>query len=222
MNPDNPNFRTPEEETRAAELVRLKAEVARQAKVIEKLREQRNRAADQHDYQSLAKYRERIAQFEAEVAAIEDGKTRGIRKVVINACYGGFGISHEGMLRYFALKGIEVWPECVDVFCNQKFYRYWTKAPEERPTKPGLEVFKWSIDDHVAYKNACNKVTLSSEEIMRDDPALVRIVEELGIAVNSRYSNLRVVEIPDDVLWQIDDYEGYEHVAEVHRRWTEA
>lgn len=38
MNPDNPNFRTPEEEARAAEVVRLKAEVARQAKVIEKLK----------------------------------------------------------------------------------------------------------------------------------------------------------------------------------------
>lgn len=38
MNPDNPNFRTPEEEARAAELVRLKAEVARQARVIEKLK----------------------------------------------------------------------------------------------------------------------------------------------------------------------------------------
>lgn len=35
MNPDNPNFRTPEEEARAAELVRLKAEVARQAKQLE-------------------------------------------------------------------------------------------------------------------------------------------------------------------------------------------
>lgn len=28
MNPDNPNFRTPEEEARAAELVKLKAELA--------------------------------------------------------------------------------------------------------------------------------------------------------------------------------------------------
>lgn len=38
MNPDNPNFRTPEEEARAAEFVRMKAEVERQAKVIDKLK----------------------------------------------------------------------------------------------------------------------------------------------------------------------------------------
>lgn len=42
VNPDNPNFKTPEEEARAAELVRLKAEVSRQARVIEKLKEQRD------------------------------------------------------------------------------------------------------------------------------------------------------------------------------------
>ena len=48
--------------------------IARQAKVIEKLTEQRNRAADRHHRQSLAKYREKIAQFEAEITAIEQGE----------------------------------------------------------------------------------------------------------------------------------------------------
>lgn len=50
MNPDNPNFRTPEEEARAAEFVRMKAEFERQAKVIEKLRKQRNNAIWDAEY----------------------------------------------------------------------------------------------------------------------------------------------------------------------------
>ena len=39
MNPDNPNFRTPEEECRAEELVKARETIARQAKVIEKIKE---------------------------------------------------------------------------------------------------------------------------------------------------------------------------------------
>lgn len=48
--------------------------IAKQAKVIEKLTEQRNRAADRHHGQSLAKYEEKIKKFEAEIAAIERGE----------------------------------------------------------------------------------------------------------------------------------------------------
>ncbi|MBK7892850.1 MAG: hypothetical protein IPJ84_18960 [Bdellovibrionales bacterium] len=48
--------------------------IAKQAKVIEKLTEQRNRAADRHHGQSLAKYKEKIKKFEAEIAEIERGE----------------------------------------------------------------------------------------------------------------------------------------------------
>lgn len=48
--------------------------IATQARVIEKLTEQRNRAADRHHKQSLNKYLERIAKFEAEIEAIVRGK----------------------------------------------------------------------------------------------------------------------------------------------------
>jgi len=30
---------------------------------------------------------------------------------------------------------------------------------------------------------------------------------------------LKIVEIPAAVKWQIDEYDGWEWVAEVHRRW---
>lgn len=32
-------------------------------------------------------------------------------KVVINACYGGFGLSHEAVLRYAEIKGITLYVE---------------------------------------------------------------------------------------------------------------
>lgn len=54
---------------------------------------------------------------------------------------------------------------------------------------------------------------------VRDDPVLVQVVEELGPEANGSHSDLEVVEIPDDVEWQIEEYDGKEWVAEKHRTW---
>lgn len=53
----------------------------------------------------------------------------------------------------------------------------------------------------------------------RNDPALVRVVEELGESAGDIYSRLKVIEIPDGVDWVIYDYDGDEWVAERHRTW---
>lgn len=56
-------------------------------------------------------------------------------------------------------------------------------------------------------------------DIERDDPRLVQVVEEMGDAANSRYSNLKVIEIPDDVKWHVHEYDGFESLHEDHRSW---
>ena len=63
------------------------------------------------------------------------------------------------------------------------------------------------------------KDPFTEHDIMRNDPALVQVVEQLGDDANGLYSNLVVVDIPDDVEWVIEEYDGKEHVAEVHRKW---
>ena len=57
-------------------------------------------------------------------------------------------------------------------------------------------------------------------EVERDCPYLVQTVQELGEAVNTRYSSLKVVEVPDGVDWTICEYDGLEWVAEAHRTWS--
>ena len=56
--------------------------------------------------------------------------------------------------------------------------------------------------------------------IPRNDPLLVQLVEEMGESINTAYSRLKVVDIPDDVEWEIDEYDGLEWVAEKHRTWS--
>jgi len=55
--------------------------------------------------------------------------------------------------------------------------------------------------------------------IERDDPILVEIVERDSLAASGRWSDLKIVEIPDDVEWEICEYDGLEWIAEKHRKW---
>lgn len=54
----------------------------------------------------------------------------------------------------------------------------------------------------------------------RTDPDLVAAIEELGERANGKMAKLAVVEIPDDIEWEIDEYDGQERVVERHRSWS--
>jgi len=56
-------------------------------------------------------------------------------------------------------------------------------------------------------------------EIKRSDSDLVAVVESLGEKANGFAASLKVVEIPEDVDWYIEEYDGNEWVAEKHRTW---
>ena len=57
-------------------------------------------------------------------------------------------------------------------------------------------------------------------QIGRNNSILIQVIETLGTEANGRFSKLSIVEIPDDVNWQIDEYDGMESVEEVHRSWS--
>lgn len=56
-------------------------------------------------------------------------------------------------------------------------------------------------------------------DIPRDSPSLVKVVEELGSKAWGGYAELKIVEIPEDVEWEIIEYDGLEYIAEQHRKW---
>jgi hypothetical protein len=110
-------------------------------------------------------------------------------KVVINKCHGGFGLSLKAMQRYAELKGFKL-------------------ITEDR----GL--YSLHYRDSVSNDNL-----ISDYNIARNDPELVQVVEELGAAANDRHADLKIVEIPDNISWEICEYDGSEWVAETHRTW---
>lgn len=60
----------------------------------------------------------------------------------------------------------------------------------------------------------------------RTDSDLTRVVEQLEERANSQSkfgpkNNLEIVEVPDGIPVQIENYDGNEWVAETHRTWGE-
>jgi hypothetical protein len=138
-----------------------------------------------------------------------------IMKIVINTCFGGYNISHEAMLAYCDLKGIQVWPEQDDFYWN-----YWTVPLGMRvPHKPHEEFYAMPLAARKAYNDVYTAQIICRSDIERNDPVLVQVVEQLGKAAWGDYSELKVVEVPDGVDWYIDEYDGKERVAETHRVW---
>lgn len=142
-------------------------------------------------------------------------------KVVINAQYGGFSLSREGMERYCEIKNIPCWIEDDLQFKTMGIFTVWITPPEERiELKEGEEFYKMPLEDRQAYNQQYADQTLCHYKIARDDPALVQLVEEDAEKYEGRHATLKVVEIPDDVKWEIAEYDGNEWVAEVHRTWS--
>ena len=115
-------------------------------------------------------------------------------KIVINSCFGGFGLSDEAFEKILDRKGI-AWESCVNKYDMVEHYNKGHVGEEE----------------HFLY----------SREMLEDrsDKDLVAVVEEMGAKANGQYAYLKVVEIPDDVEWDVEEYDGNEWVAEKHRIW---
>lgn len=120
-----------------------------------------------------------------------------MKRVVINACFGGFGLSDAAFEKLLTRKGIEF--EIDNKYTNLDIVHYYKKG-------------MLGVDD--AYLSVRN----FTED--RADADLIAIVEEMGSDADGRYAELKIVIVPDDVEWEIAEYDGNEHVAEKHRTWS--
>lgn len=127
-------------------------------------------------------------------------------KVVINRCFGGFGLSMAAVEEYLKRKG------------KQAFF-FSHVGNKLVPVTPGEDSpFYFSTRTNEDLTDAESYWHWSNLE--RSDPDLVAVVEELGEAANGRHAELKVVEIPDGIEYGIEEYDGIEWVAEKHRTWS--
>lgn len=115
-----------------------------------------------------------------------------MKEVVINACHGGFALSRKAFLRLRELGQ-------KDALIEPDIGEMWADGSGPRNDFLG---------DHFC------------SGIPRDDPLLIQVVRKLKKEANGQFACLKIVKIPDDVEWEIEEYDGLEWVAEKHRVWS--
>ena len=142
-------------------------------------------------------------------------------KIVINACYGGFGISDAGYTKLIE------WGVPVKAY-TEEVRDPATGRYNPQPGNAGKVIFDRDLkppeegtEQERLARSSMGRYWEGWLDRDRTNPLLIRLVEEMGEEANGQYAKLRIVEIPDDVSWEIDEYDGYEKVAEQHRTWGE-
>ncbi len=130
-------------------------------------------------------------------------------KIVINKCFGGFGLSEQAYEQLIEW-GVPVLKYETDSSDEQIYDRELT--PPDDPFSALYHKFKGTRGAERYWDNWTSQT--------RTHPLLLRVVEELGDAANGPYAKLKIVDVPDGVEWHLDYYDGIESVEEVHRSWA--
>lgn len=146
-------------------------------------------------------------------------------KVVINKCFGGFGLSEA------AYEQLIAWGVPVRKYVEQE------RDPESglfKPqplndgevifdrelTPPGEDTFNDHYHKYKGHTGIVSRYWDCWTRETRNHPLVVRVVEELGALASGACAELAVVTVPDGVEWEIAEYDGNEHIAETHRVWS--
>lgn len=143
-------------------------------------------------------------------------------EIVINKCFGGFSISKK-CAEYMVELGSERAKAELDEYYKTvaaiKQYGDTGTFPYyvEESEKDFIKIYaKYRDFDHWYGFGYCDGY---EEGYERNDPILVKAVKDLGRDADGSCSDLEVVEIPDGIEWEIEEYDGMESVHEAHRSW---
>jgi hypothetical protein len=116
-------------------------------------------------------------------------------KVIINRCFGGFGLSDKAVER------------CIELGMT-------VSDGEEKDAEffhdPGSP-----FGSHYYALNGYSKK-------FRINPIVIKVVEELSEEANGPHAKLKIIEIPFDSVdgWEISEYDGIESIEEDHQSWS--
>ena len=136
-------------------------------------------------------------------------------KVVINKCFGGYGLNMKAQKEIGKLKGKPLW--------------FYTGAGCSRETLNRVDCDSDAFILIAVTKDFGEKTTwdeiddfvFDAKRLERNDKDLIQALENLGVKnCNTRFSSLKIVKLPKDVTeYEITDYDGVETLHEKHRSW---
>jgi len=130
-------------------------------------------------------------------------------KIVINSKYGGFGLSVQAKKHL-----LEFGCEHIELIAPNEYYG--NKLGWEKEFERDVKFLEFAIHND-------GRIILSLHEEdyrHRSCKLLVRTVLELGSEADGDSALLKIVDIPDDIDWVIEEYDGSEWVSEKHRTWS--
>lgn len=153
------------------------------------------------------------------------------RKVVINKCFGGFSISKKAVKMLAEMEGRKCYFFKHDRGSIDRYVPdtesedglFWSAFDVKDPNKLLRYKKPWnemSEKERKAHNNLYSKHDLKNMPENREDKNLIRVIEKLGKDANGRCADLAIVEIPADIEYSIEEYDGNEHIAEKHRTWA--
>ncbi len=147
-------------------------------------------------------------------------------RVVVNRKYGGFGISDEAILKLIEMKSPLIHEQTLKEHFGNKadiekeLNESYSGKKRWVPFKNGF------IHDQMTggYCLIKGKTVYAfnpwgDRKILRTHPDLIKVVEQMGEKSWGWAARLVIVDIPDGIEWDIDDYDGMETVEEAHRSW---
>lgn len=148
-------------------------------------------------------------------------------KIAINKCYGGFSLSPLAVQEIAKAKGKPCY-----------FFKYTILSREYTPisleeadkallwcafTVPNPQDYKLHERDpdgsFTSANNRNNQIMIDPRPDNRADPILIHVIETLGDKANGSCAMIKIIEIPDGIQWEIGEYDGLEHIDEVHQTW---
>lgn len=133
-------------------------------------------------------------------------------KIVVNRQFGGASLSPLGV-KHAVMNGVPL--------------NHWNHDPNVEPKHTtgykdlgdGWIQFGDGLFNDIVKDGQQFTSHLDSEIALRSHPGLIKTIEELGDKAFSRFSQLEIVDVPNDVDVQIEEYDGSEWIAEKHRTW---
>jgi len=134
-------------------------------------------------------------------------------EVVINTCFGGFGLSPEALLE-LVKRGCR----CIEKI---RIEEYAGEYADDLLNE--FEEFREGYMKHrvldILYRDGYVYRFRYHDDECRADKDLVAVVKKLGAKAYGEHAKLKIVKVPDDVEWEIEEYDGAEWISEKHRRW---
>lgn len=137
-------------------------------------------------------------------------------KVILNKCYGGFGVSQKGYELYAKKKNLDLY---MYKRSNDDFMMFERIQKDESVFLKHYFTVDMGESFSIHSMENWNGITLYLDERHRTDSVLIEVVEELGEEANDEFADLQIVEIPDDLKYEVIDHDGIERLCEVGKTW---